>query len=62
MKKTDKALMEVWKWKEKVYQEYNQLTAEEYIRKMKSNAEKLLAGSKIELKEISLEKGHRKIA
>jgi hypothetical protein len=62
MKKADKALKEVWKWKEKVYQEYNHLTADEYIRKMKINAEKLLSSNKIKLKEISLEKGHRKIA
>ena len=62
MKKTDKALMEVWKWKEKVYRDYSRLTADEYIERMKGNAEKLLSGNKIKLKEMSLEKGSRKIA
>jgi hypothetical protein len=62
MKKTDKALNEVWKWKEKVYREYHPLTADEYIRKMRNNADKILTASKIKLLELSLDKGNRKIA
>jgi hypothetical protein len=62
MGKTDKSLEEVLGWKDKVYQEYNEFSPEEYIQKMKNNAEKLLSANKIELKEITLERKHRKIA
>jgi hypothetical protein len=54
MRKTDKSLREVWGWKDKVYQEFTQFSPEEYIQKMKNNAEKVLSANKIKLKEITL--------
>jgi len=62
MKKPDKALREVWGWKDKVYRKYSHLSPEEYLQKIKDNAEKLLSTKKIKLKEVSSEKNHRKIA
>ena len=62
MKKIDKSLMEVWKWKEKVFQNYKGLSPEEYVRKLTASAGKTLSGNKINLKEIAMERGHRKIA
>jgi hypothetical protein len=62
MKKPDKSLREVWGWKEKVFQEYGQFSSEEYIQKMKNNADKLLTANKLKLQEISLQRKNRKIA
>lgn len=50
MQKNDKSLIEVWEWKEQVYQELKDLTDQEIIEKIGKNANKLLLESKIELK------------
>jgi hypothetical protein len=62
MRKIDKSLREVWKWKEKVFEDYKGLPPEEYARKIKANADRTLSGNKIKLKEIALEGRQRKIA
>jgi hypothetical protein len=45
-----------------VFQEYGQFSSQEYIQKMKNNAEKLLSNNNIKLKDLSLERKQRKIA
>ncbi|MBI2470684.1 MAG: hypothetical protein HYV59_05505 [Planctomycetes bacterium] len=40
MKKCDKSLIEVWEWKEKVYQDVKDLKAEEYVEKIGKDAGK----------------------
>jgi len=62
MKKYDKSLIEVWEWKEKVYSDVKDLTAKEYIEKIKSDAEKILAESRVELKTVSSREEKQKVA
>jgi nitrogen-specific signal transduction histidine kinase len=62
MRKYDKSLIEVWEWKEKVYQDVKDLTAKEYIEKIKSDAEKILVESRVKLKAISLREEKQKVA
>jgi len=50
MQKYDKSLIEVWEWKEQVYQELKDLTDQEIIEKIRKNADKMLLESKMELK------------
>jgi hypothetical protein len=61
MRKYDKSLIEVWEWKEEVYQDVKDLTAKEYIEKVKNNADKIFSESGIKLKPISLNKEHQRI-
>lgn len=61
MRKYDRSLIEVWEWKEKVYHDVKDLSAKEYIEKIKVDAAKILTEGHIELKTISLkEKQHRR--
>ena len=62
MKNYDKSLVEVWKWKEKVYRDVKNLTAKECVEKFRSDADKILSESDIELTLVSLKKEHHKIA
>ncbi|MBI5741083.1 MAG: hypothetical protein HZA16_10215 [Nitrospirae bacterium] len=62
MRKYDKSLIEVWEWKEKVYSDVKDLTAKEYIEKIKSDAEKILAESRVELKTVSSREEKQKVA
>lgn len=39
--KTDESLKEVWKWKEKIYQETKGMCMEERVRKIKENASRI---------------------
>jgi ribosomal protein L15 len=62
MRKYDKSLIEVWEWKEKVYHDVKDLSAKEYIERIKEDATKILTEGKIELKTISLKGKQQKIA
>ncbi|HGJ67082.1 TPA: hypothetical protein ENS27_17110 [bacterium] len=59
MQKYDKSLMEVWEWKEKVYQEVKDLSAQEYIEKVKKDADKFLSEHRIKLKRRYVRKTHK---
>ncbi len=61
MKKYDKSLLEVWEWKEKVYQDVKDLTAEEYVEKVRENADKILSNGLINLTPVALKKDPHKI-
>ena len=39
--KTENSLMEVWSWKEKIYQETKEMTMEERVEKIKAEAAEL---------------------
>jgi len=51
MQKYDKSLMEVEEWKEKVYQEVKDLSAQEYIEKVRKDADKFLSEHGIKLRQ-----------
>jgi len=57
--KYDKSLLEVWEWKEKVYQEVRELSAKEYVEKIRNNADRILSDNRIKLVPVSLKKEHR---
>lgn len=61
MKKYDKSLLEVWEWKEKVYQDVKDLTAEEYVEKVRKDADKILSNGLINLTPVVLKKDPHKI-
>ncbi len=50
MKNYDKSLIEVWKWKEEVYQDVKDLTTDEYITKIRTDTDKILSENAIRLK------------
>ena len=63
MKKNyDKSLTEVWEWKENIYQDVKNLSAEKYIEKIKSNAESMLTERRIQLTTVSTKKERQKVA
>lgn len=62
MRKYDKSLVEVWEWKDKVYQDVKDLDDKEYADKVRHDAEKILTDSRITLKTISAKKKHQKVA
>ncbi|MBI5195286.1 MAG: hypothetical protein HZA10_03070 [Nitrospirae bacterium] len=62
MKKYDKSLIEVWEWKEKVYHDVKDLDAKEYVRKIKNDADKILAKNQIRLKAVSQKEKYQKVA
>jgi len=47
MRKYDRSLIEVWEWKEKVYHDVRDLSPEEYLVKIKNDADKILSESHI---------------
>ncbi|HUT83930.1 MAG TPA: hypothetical protein VMX95_04705 [Thermodesulfobacteriota bacterium] len=57
--KYDKSLLEVWEWKEKVYQEVRELSAKEYVEKIRNGADRILSDNRIKLVPVSLKKEHR---
>lgn len=61
MKKYDKSLIEVWEWKEKVYQDVKDLKAEEYVEKVKKDADEILSEGLVKLTPVSLKKERHKI-
>lgn len=62
MKKYDKSLIEVWEWKERVYCDVKDLTAKEYIEKVRSDADKTLSEGLIKLVNVSLKEKHLEVA
>lgn len=60
MKKYDASLVEVWEWKDKVYQEIKDMSVQDRLIKIKSDAEKILSDSHIELKSLSQHKARQK--
>lgn len=60
MKNYDKSLLEVWEWKEHVYNDVKKLSAKEYVDRIRQDAEKLLGESSILLKSISARPVHQK--
>lgn len=62
MKKYDRSLIEVWEWKERVYDEVKELTAKEYIEKIRNDADKILSEKSIKLISVSLKEKHQKVA
>ena len=61
MRKYDKSLIEVWEWKEKVYQDVKDLSAEEYLKKIKNDTDKIFSETGIELNQISSKRKHRRV-
>ena len=61
MENYDSSLIEVWDWKEKVYQDIKDLTTKEYTEKIKKDAEKILSEGSIELPKVFLNKKLQKI-
>ncbi len=62
MKRYEKSLTEVWKWKEKVYQDVKDLTTEDYLEKIRGDAERILSENHAKLTPISLKKELQKVA
>lgn len=62
MKKYDRSLIEVWEWKEKVYRDVKDLSAKEYIKRVKEDATKILTEGRINLKTVSLKEKQQKVA
>ena len=62
MRKYDKSLTEVWDWKEKVYEDVKDLSADKYIEKLKKDADKMLSDSHIKLTPVAFKKKHHKVA
>jgi hypothetical protein len=56
MQKYDRSLMEVWEWKDKVYQELKNLTPEERVEKLRKDTDKLLREHGIKLKRHYMKK------
>jgi len=52
--KEEKSLLKVREWKEKSYQENKNLSAEEYIRKLKATAQKIMSEYNLNLERINL--------
>jgi hypothetical protein len=62
MKKYDKSLIEAWEWKEKVYENIKDLTPEQYINKIKEDADRILMNAHIELTPVSKKKEDQRAA
>ena len=61
MKSYEKSLTEVWEWKEKVYQDVKDLTTEDYLEKLRGDAERILSENHAKLTPISLKKDLQKV-
>lgn len=62
MKRYDKSLTEVWEWKDKVYQEFKGLTTEDYLEKLRGDAERILSENRAKLTPVSQKKELQKVA
>jgi hypothetical protein len=62
MQKYDKSLMEVWEWKDKVYQDFKDLTIEEYVKRVRKESDTILAKYGIKLKRVKVKKDLQKTA
>lgn len=61
MKKYDKSLIEVWEWKERVYNDTKDLTPTEYLKKLRNDAEKILSQRHITLNPVFFKEKHLKV-
>jgi len=52
--KEEKSLLKVREWKEKSYQESKNLSAEEYIRKLKATVQKIMSEYNLNLERVTL--------
>jgi len=62
MRTYDRSLMEVWEWKEKVYDEVKELSTNDYIRKIKNDADAILSKNRVELISTSFSDKRKKVA
>jgi hypothetical protein len=62
MRTYDKSLTEVWGWKEKVYNETKALSAVDYIKKFKQDADTILSKNQITLFSTSFPDKQKKVA
>jgi hypothetical protein len=62
MKRYDKSLTEVWDWKEQVYKDIKGLTTQDYLEKLKQDAERILSENHVKLTPISIKKELQKVA
>ena len=54
MKKYDKSLIEVWEWKDKVYQDFRDLPVNEYANKVREESDAIMAKHGIRLKRVKV--------
>jgi len=52
----------VWEWKERVYHDVKDLTANEYIERIKDDADRILSDALIKLTPVPPKKEHQKAA
>jgi hypothetical protein len=62
MRKYDESIIEVWEWKEKVYQDVKGLTPKEYIERIKAEADKILSDALVDLTLVSSRREDKKAA
>jgi hypothetical protein len=62
MQKYDKSLIEVWEWKDKVYQDFKDLTVAEYVKKVREELDAIMAKHGIKLKRVKAKKELQKTA
>lgn len=53
MKKYDRSLIEVWEWKERVYDDLKDLTSKEWVERIKQDADRILSDALIELTRVN---------
>ncbi len=56
----DKSLIEVWEWRRKVHEEFKDLPVEEYVKRVREEADAILAKYGIKLKRVELKKDLQK--
>ncbi len=52
--KIDRSLEEVWRWKEKIYQETKGMSVEERVKKIKENASRINQKYGLDLKTVNM--------
>jgi len=62
MRKYDESIIEVWEWKEKVYQDVKGLTPKAYIERIKAEADKILSDALVDLTPVSSRREDKKAA
>jgi hypothetical protein len=62
MRTYDKSLMEVWEWKEKVYDEIKGLSTKDYIKKIKNDADAVLSKNRVKLISTPFSDKRKKVA
>ena len=52
MEKYDKSLTEVWEWRKKVHEKYKNLTAKEYVEKMRKDTDRIMKERGLKLRTV----------